>query len=395
MNQSPNLPTAVLGAVINRANFTAAVEKAVLAIDPSPNAMIMSHLLLTADGSDVIVAGGDLVMEIEVSVEAEADSRFAVAVPHKVLRNMLKKAPASERISFLRHPADVPEDDEAKPNNVVIEELDAVFGRTSYRIETRLASDLLRLEGFGSKPTRFKMAGSALWNMLDAVKDAVSLDETRYYLNGVYLHRDRANLCAVATSGHRLYSQSIEAPAKSEGMPGVIVPTKMVAVLHKLLKGKGAPAHVIVEVDGSQVSVAFDTVRVRSKTIDGTFPDYSRVVPTTFAHAIKLDVGELRAAIEALSAIADDTGLRFDFTEGSLTIARNKISVGRGAVTMDCAWSGEPLTFGVNGSYLSNMIGLACPTGGELDVALNTANDVMRISGTEPGWLGLLMPMKV
>ena len=146
----------------------------------------------------------------------------------------------------------------------------------------------------GDLPTSFELPARTLAELIDRTRFAISTEETRYYLNGIFLHvsdEDQPVLKAAATDGHRLARYTLPQPDGAAGMPDVIVPRKAVAELRKLLE-ESLDGNVEIDLSASKVRFTLGGeggVVLTSKLIDGTFPDYSRVIPTGNDKLLKLD----------------------------------------------------------------------------------------------------------
>src|SRR5690606_904429 len=135
--------------------------------------------------------------------------------------------------------------------------------------------------GIGEMGQEFELDAADLKRLIDKTRFAISTEETRYYLNGIYVHTAQGGgaptLRAVATDGHRLAQAELPLPPGAEGMPGVIIPRKTVHELHRLIEDTSGA--IKVGVSPTKVRFEIGTVTLTSKLIDGTFPDYGRVIP--------------------------------------------------------------------------------------------------------------------
>jgi len=167
--------------------------------------------------------------------------------------------------------------------------------------------------------------------LIDKTQFAISTEETRYYLNGIYLHtlevEGRSLLRAVATDGHRLARVDTAAPAGAAGMPGVIVPRKAVAEIQKLLED--GEAEVAVELSATKIRVATEAVVLTSKLIDGTFPDYQRVIPGGNDKRLTVDKGDFAASVDRVSTISSERGRAVKLSMADGRVEDAKRSVGR------------------------------------------------------------------
>src|SRR5262249_2394432 len=138
-------------------------------------------------------------------------------------------------------------------------------------------------------PHQFALSADTLKRLIDRTRFAISTEETRYYLNGIYLHPlpDKKLLRAVATDGHRLARAETEMPKGAERMSGIILPRKAVQEVRKLLDDIDQPIEIAVS--DSKIRLDIGGIVLTSKLIDGTFPDYERVIPQTLGHVLSFE----------------------------------------------------------------------------------------------------------
>src|SRR3712207_1935669 len=202
-------------------------------------------------------------------------------------------------------------------------ELDHGGGESPLKLRAgRFHTDLqvLPVEDFpsmteGKLPHRFTLGAAQVRDLVDRTRFAISTEETRYYLNGIYLHAadsgDGAKvLRAVATDGHRLARFQDELPEGAANIPGVIVPRKTVVELRKLAEETQEP----VEVHLSDTKIRFDlgSVHLTSKLIDGTFPEYDRVIPRGNDKVLEVEKREFAEAVGRGAALNRDGAVPVD-----------------------------------------------------------------------------------
>ena len=157
---------------------------------------------------------------------------------------------------------------------------------------------------------QFAIPAGTLRELIERTQSAISTAETRYYLNGIYLHTLETGaatvLRAVATDGHRMARAETDAPEGSKGMPGIIVPKKTVGEVQKLLDG--ADGDVQVEVSDTKIRFTLGGVVLLSKLIEGTFPDYDRVTPKNNDKTMNVDRASFATAVDRVSTIASERG---------------------------------------------------------------------------------------
>jgi DNA polymerase III subunit beta len=202
----------------------------------------------------------------------------------------------------------------------------------------------------------FKVNGDVFVRSMKKAQFAISTEETRYYLNGVYLHVLGKELLAVATDGHRLAKVIMEAPAGAKGMPGVIVPRKTVSQLIQL--GAGVES-IGVALSDKRIKFDFGATVLSSKVIDGTFPDYSRVVPTGNTKVATIDRGAAFGAVSRVSTVSSERGraVKFAFNGATeLELSVKSADTGNADEKLEVAFEGDPIDIGFNSRYMLDIV---------------------------------------
>lgn len=381
-------------AVLERAALAHAVNIVTLAIERKNTIPILSNLCLTGDGESLTVKGTDLDIEIAVRVPGAADSRMAITVPAHMLKDILAKARDSE-LASIDHPPAAPTGKD-KTYRAAID-----MGGVRFNLSALPYDDFPHLTAEFSHS--FTIAADELAAMFDRTKFAISTEETRYYLNGVYLHHVREGLRATATDGHRLAMMTTAAPEGSEGMPGVIVPRKMIGLVLTVLKaagkagGKGYSLPPIsVQVSASRIRFTIGEIVMTSKLIDGTFPDYQRVIPRHNDKVASLDVAAFGEAVEQVSLIHGKEGraVKLAFSEARLTLTATNADAGTAEMTIAVGYGAESLDIGFNARYIRDV--LANLAGESVTMHLNDAGSPTVLNDpADSRFTAVLMPMRV
>jgi DNA polymerase-3 subunit beta len=214
----------------------------------------------------------------------------------------------------------------------------------------------------GTFSHEFSLPAATLRELIERTQFAISNEETRYYLNGIYLHAIEANkvslLRAVATDGHRMARAETEAPAGSKGMPGIIVPKKTVGEVQKLLDG--ADGDVAVEVSDTKIRFTLGGVVLLSKLIEGTFPDYERVTPKNNDKEMQVDRSAFATAVDRVSTIASERGgkaVKLSVKEGQLELSVTNPDHGTASEELAVTFEPESFEIGFNARYLLDIVG--------------------------------------
>jgi DNA polymerase III subunit beta len=350
---------------------------------------ILSNVLIRADGGKLTLKATDLDLEVTDTLAAEVGHGGATTVPAHILHDIVRKLPDGAEVSL----------DTGDGSQLALKS-----GRSRFTLQVLPESDFPDLTT-GEFPTRFQLPAAAFKKLIDRTQFAISTEETRYYLNGIYLHVVTVNkkpmLRAVATDGHRLAQAQIEAPAGSEKMTGVIVPRKAVGEIQKLVEGAG-DTPIDVEISDTKVRVTIPAsggagdVVLTSKLIDGTFPDYARVIPQGNDKVLKVTRAEFRDAVDRVSTISSERGhaVKVGLSDGKMTLTVNNPDSGNATEELGVDYGSDDIEIGFNSRYL-------------LDVADQLESDNSEFRFADPGSptlilddgatdaLYVLMPMRV
>lgn len=374
-----------------RAALAAALDQAARIVERRSTIPILSNVLLAAEGGRLTVRATDLDMQATVSAEAQVAEPGATTVPAHLLHDIARKLPADGAVSLEQAGAEGP--------------LVVRAGRSRFQLQTLPESDFPDL-AVGEMTAAFSLSGRALARLIGKSEIAISTEETRYYLCGIYVHTIEDGgatwLRAVATDGHRLAQIQTPAPDGAAGMPGIIVPRKAVAELKKLAAAAG-DAEIELVVSPAKIGAAYGETILVSKLIDGTFPDYTRVVPRANPKRLVVDADALAKAIDRVATLGDgkSRAVRVDLEEGRAVLALRDADRGEATEEIEAEWEEEPFHVGFNAAYaLGILASLDVET---LAIALADPGSPMLWAeaaalgsdGDQPNALYVLMPMRV
>src|SRR5690606_26080378 len=275
--------------------------------------------------------------------------------------------------------------------------LTVVAGRWRFNLPVLPAGDfpVMSAESAGA---RFTLMKEDLARLIDKTRFAVSTEETRYYLNGLYLHTvsegGQALLRAVATDGHRLALAETPAPEGAAGGPGVIVPRKTVDQVRRLLDDGSGP--VEVQVSAQKVRFEFGQASLTSKVIDGSFPDYVRVIPKANEKLAEIDNGLFAQAVDRVATISAEKSrsVKLAFDQDRVTLTVRNMEAGQAVEELEIGYSEEPFEIGFNARYLMDVAGqITGETARFLFAA--PASPPLVLDPADPGVQYVLMPLRV
>ena len=301
---------------------------------------ILSNVKLEAGDGAVRLNATDMDLDIVEQAIADVATPGSTTVSAHTLYDIVRKLPDGAQVNI----------DGGGDGQVILS-----AGRSRFALASLPIDEFPVLSG-GDLPHQFTVTAAELRSLIDRTRFAISTEETRYYLNGIYLHvADRdgtALLRAVATDGHRLASVEIPLPSGAEGMPGVIVPRKAVAELRKLIDETGDDVNV--SLSESKIRFAFDAAVLTSKLIDGTFPDYQRVIPEGNDKVMEVDCSGFAAAVDRVSAISSDKSrvIKLSLDSGTLVLSASSPEHGSATEELEIVYDGDLLEIGFNSAYL-------------------------------------------
>jgi len=302
---------------------------------------ILSNVLLQADGGALTLTATDLDIEISESAPADVAAKGAATASALMLHDIVRKQPdgAQIRLSLVQ--------DEAR--------LQINAGRYEGSLAVLPDEDFPALST-DDMAVHFSMPAADLARLFGKSRFAMSQEETRYYLNGVYLHpytEGGAKLIrAAATDGHRLARLDAPLPAGADRMTGVIVPRKAVAELARLLDD--ADENVDIAVSEAKIRFGFGAGHLTSKLIDGSFPDYERVIPKSGANRLRVDTSDFAQAVDRVSTVAADRtrSIKLALEADRLRLTVNNPEAGSALEELSVDYSGDPIEIGFNARYL-------------------------------------------
>jgi DNA polymerase III subunit beta len=341
---------------------------------------ILANVLLRAGKNGLELKATDLDLEIVETVPAEIKQASAVTVPAHMFYDIVRKLPEGSQVEL--------------QSGTDRGSVQVRAGRSRFTLQTLPETDFPDIAA-GDLPHRFKLAAGDLKRLVDKTQFAISTEETRYYLNGIYLHLvDDKTLRAVATDGHRLAQVDLPAPKGAAGMPGVIVPRKTVAEMQRLLEDAGE--EVEIELSPAKIRFSLGNVVLTSKLIDGTFPDYGRVIPLGNDKILVVDKGEFSSAVDRVSTVSSERGraVKLSLGNGKLTLSVTNPDSGSATEEIEVEYGAEPIDIGFNSRYL---LDIAQQIEGEkATLKLADPGSPTLLQDSEPsGALYVLMPMRV
>ena len=368
---------------IERAALLKAVSQAQSVVERRNTIPILANVLIEAEGSDATFRATDLDIEVVDRAAAQVERAGATTVAATTLHEIVRKLPDGSLVTLTADNA---------TGRLTVE-----AGRSNFSLAT-LPKEDFPVMATSEYTSNFSAPAPVLRRLFDKSRFAISNEETRYYLNGVYMHVSDADggqvLRCVATDGHRLARIDADLPEGAADMPGIIVPRKTVLELRKLLDDD--ELKVAVSVSETKVRFATPDITLTSKVIDGTFPDYSRVIPQGNTRKLEVDAADFARAVDRVSTVSSERSraVKLQLDEDRLVLSVNAPDSGAAEEELAVAYGDERLEIGFNAKYL---LEIASQVDRENAVFMfNSSGDptLMR-EGNDQTAVYVVMPMRV
>ncbi len=305
---------------------------------------ILSNVRLDAAKGSLSLNATDMDLEIVESAQADVGQDGSTTAPAHTLYDIVRKLPDGAQIELTFGGEN---------------QLTLTSGRSRFQLSCLPADDFPALAS-GDYSHTFSLASADLRSLIDRTRFAISTEETRYYLNGIYLHAADSDgvdvLRTVATDGHRLARVELPLPDGATGMPGIIVPRKAVTEIRKLIEE--ADGDVSVSLSDAKIRFSTGETVLTSKLIDGTFPDYERVIPTGNDKVLETDCKVLSQAVDRVSAISSEKSrsIKLNMEKGLVTLSASSPEHGSAIEEVEASYDAGQLEIGFNARYLLDIM---------------------------------------
>ncbi|WP_341759942.1 DNA polymerase III subunit beta [Candidatus Endowatersipora endosymbiont of Watersipora subatra] len=330
--------------VLERSNLLKSLSHIQRVVERRNTIMILSHVLLKAEHDSLNLKATNLDIEITENIPALVEQNGSATLSAHMLYGVVRKLSDQSEVSiFMR-------DDK---------NLYMAAGRSQFQFKILSESEFPDLTA-GEFSHVFRIDSADFKELISDTQFSMSTEETRHYLNGVYLHcaEESGNIMlrSIATDGHRLAQAQTQAPDGADGMPGVIIPRKTVCEVQRLLEN--SDSLVKIELSDTKIRFTFGSIVLTSKLIDGTFPDYNRVIPVNNDKEVILDRKLFATAVDRVSTITSDLGrvIKLSLTKDNLRLSANNPDSGSAEEEISVQYSSHALDIGFNSKYLLDIL---------------------------------------
>jgi DNA polymerase III subunit beta len=373
-------PTPIPALTVERGLLLKALGHVQAVVEKRNTIPILSNVKLDVAGGVLALTATDMEIAVTEKIPADIQTEGSVTVPAHTLYDIVRKLPDGTQIHF----------QESKKENGRL----SVKGGNSKFLLPFLSADDFPVIDQGEMTHHFTISTAELLALANKTRFAVSTDETRYYLNGIFIHAIEGTLTAVSTDGHRLAKMSVTLPNGAENIPGVIIPRKTAIELVKLVES----LEEAVEVSLSKTKVAFvcgDALLI-SKLVEGTYPEYQNVIPERSNNIMEVEVQRLVSAVDRIATMSSEKtrAIRLTVGEGRLELSAANENSGSGQEVIDVVYTGSAVEAGFNSRYIleilssieSDMVQFIFSERGEATLVFDPANQ---------GALYVIMPMRI
>jgi DNA polymerase-3 subunit beta len=372
-------------ATIERATLLKSLGHVQSVVERRNTIPILSNVLIEAsEEGNLRLMATDLDLQINETVQANVSQAGATTVSAHTLFDIARKLPEGSQVEL----------------HAASGKMQVNAGRARFNLAT-LPRDDFPVIAEGELPTAFELPAATLRQIIDKTRFAISTEETRYYLNGIFLHvtdgegpAGASLLKAAATDGHRLARVTVPRPEGAQGMPDVIIPRKCVAELRKLLDELDGT--VAVSLSESKVRFGLGSAILTSKLIDGTFPDYNRVIPTANDKLLKIDPRSFEEGVDRVATIASEKtrAVKMSLDRDRITLSVTSPENGTAAEEVPGDYAADGFDIGFNARYLLDILNQIEGDTVEVHLADAAAPTLLR-ENDKAAALYVLMPMRV
>ena len=356
---------------IEKNNLTALLAKLGGAVEKRNTIPVLAHVALYADGETLTGRTTNLDIEVAASVQATIEKPGSITVPAALLASVAGKMPSGALLTA----------------TVKGDKFQLSAGKSKFDMPTLPIEDFPEMAS-AQYDAEFTVPAFELHRVFDLTVKSMSTEETRYYLNGTYLHRHEGKLRGVSTDGHRL--AQIDGPAVPD-IPSVIVPAKTVAEVLKLLDAGDA----VVSVSDTKIRFEVGSAVIVSRVIDGTFPDYTRVIPNGNSIHVVAAAADIKAAADRVATVADNRSnvVKMHIANDEMRLSVHAANGSTAEDVVEVQYDGAPFEIGFNGKYLADML-MNCK-GQEIRFEMGKDQPALVRPMDDDGALYVVMPLRI
>ncbi len=366
---------------LSRSHFLKALQHSNNIIERRTTVPILANILIDATGDDqVTFTSTDLEISIVESIPAAIESKGKTTVAAKMLHDIVRKLPGDAEIFLALNEAGT---------RLIVES-----GKSHFELAVLVPDDYPAVN-VTKLPSTFQVPAKTLLTLFDRTAFAMSTEETRYYLNGIYMHAtEDSKLRVVATDGHRMARMQAPLPKGAEGIPGVIISRKTVAQIQDM--ASDADQDIEIGLSETQISVKFQNAYLISRLVDGQFPEYERVVPKNADKSFAFDPAYMATVVDRVATMASEKthGVKLSIDQGKISFSADGSGFGTADEEMSIEYDSGSVSIGFNSKYLLDIADKIGTASAEMSFS-DEASPVMIQEVDEKEAMYVLMPMRI
>jgi DNA polymerase-3 subunit beta len=373
----------LMKSIIDRASLLRPLGHVQSVVERRNTIPILANVLIKAANGRISLTATDMDMDIVESVDCNVTQEGSVTVPAHTLYDIVRKLPDGSDVSL---------ESDSETGRLLVK-----AGRSNFTLPILPPDEFPTMSG-EELPCNFMLSAADARVIIDRTRFAISSEETRYYLNGIYIHATESNnvqvLRAVATDGHRLARVEVPLPDGASQMPSVIVPRKAVVEIRKLIED--TEGEIAVSLSETKLCFASGDTILTTKLIDGTFPDYERVIPSGNDKIMQVNCNDLAEVVDRVATISTEKSrsVKLQMSEGILVLSASSPESGTAREEIEVQYSAESIEIGFNSRYLLDIANQIEGPTIEFSLADSGSPTIVRDQEDDTA-LYVLMPMRV
>ena len=343
---------------------------------------ILSNILIEAKNNELIMSSTDMDISIRENIKCEVIEEGATTINAQLIYDIIKKLHDESNIEIISNDSKI---------------LTLRSGVSKFSLACLPKEEFPLIE---SKIEGYKVTTKAenIFNLIEKTKFAISNEETRYFLNGLYFsinnENDKSMLTFVGTDGHRLAKFSISNSSKSKDVNGVIIPKKTINELYKLLSENSND--IQIEINSNKIIFYIGKLIFISKLIDGTFPDYKRVIPKNNNEILHVNRSNLLSAVDRVSTIVNEKSpvIKFKLFKNLINLSTFNNDNSSATEDINAKYEGKEIEIGFNSKYIMDILDNLKEN--EIQISfMDNSSPIIAKEKSNPDLIYVLMPMRV
>jgi len=344
---------------------------------------ILSNILIEAEQNSLTLSSTDMDISIKETINCNIIEEGSTTLNAQIMFDIIKKLPENSEVEFIS-------------NDGKLLTIRSNVSKFSLSCLPKDEFPIIETETSNSK--RLKVKAETIFTLIDKTKFAISNEETRYFLNGLYFNvssKDQTSILTfVGTDGHRLATSSAETNQFNIEVPGVIIPKKTINELSKLLSENSSDLEI--DISSNKVIFYIDNLILISKLIDGNFPDYNRVIPNNNNHDLIINRLNLLSAVDRVSTIANEKSpsIKFKLLKNLINLSSINNENSTATEDIETNYDGNEIEIGFNSKYIMDILDNL--EGEEIKISFNdNSTPIIAQEQSSSNITYVLMPMRV